>query len=188
MRLTTAAIAIALAAPAAAEPYVMDKSHASVGFRVDHLGFSAVSGQFREFDAQIDFDPKAVEDTRVRFVIDAASIDTNWRQRDEALRGADFFDVARYPQIVFESTAVTPTGANRARVEGRVTLRGVTREVAFDAVLNKIGPSPFDPDLTVAGFTVTGEIDRTEFDMGFGAPDIGGEVVLRVDLEMSPAG
>lgn len=187
-KLVAAAALLALAAPVAAEPYVVDKSHASIGFQVDHLGFSTVSGRFREFDARIDFDPEAVEDTRVRFVVDPGSIDTNWTRRDDHLKSPDFFHVEEHPEIVFESISVTPTGAETARVTGNLTMKGITREVTLDAALNKIGPSPFDPSVTIAGFTATGEIDRTEFDMGFGAPDIGGDVVLRVDLEMSPAG
>lgn len=177
-----------LSAPALAEPYIVDKSHAIITFSVDHLGFSTVHGMFREFDAQIDFDPEAVEDTRVRFVIDPASVDTYWDKRDEHLRSADFFDVGSHPEIVFESTSVTPTGGESAEVAGNLTIKGVTKEVIFEAELNKLGPSPFDPSITIAGFTATGEIDRTEFGMGYAAPDVGAVIPIRIDLEMSPAG
>jgi len=179
--------ALALAAPALAEPYVLDKSHAHVKFSVDHLGFSETHGQFREFDAEIDFDPENVEAARVRFVIDAASVDTFWEARDEHIRGGDFFDVANHPEIVFESTSVEPTGADTAKIRGNLTLRGVTREVVLDAKLNKLGPSPFDPSKTVAGFRVSGEIDRTEFGMTYAAPAVGVIVPIEVHLEMSPA-
>jgi len=184
---TAASTAVALAAPALAAPWVVDKSHALVTFEVDHLGFSAVHGVFREFDARIDFDPEAVEDTRLRFVIDAASVDTFWEARDEHIRGEDFFDVANHPEIIFESTAVTPTGGETAEVTGDLTLIGETREVTFEAALNKLGPSPFDADKTIAGFTVTGEIDRTEWGMDYAAPAVGTVIPIRVDLEMSPA-
>jgi len=192
MRSVTLALATAaslmLAAPSAAEPYVLDKSHAHVTFTVDHLGFSNVHGQFRDFDAQIDFDPEAVEETRLRFVIQAASVDTFWAERDKHIRSADFFDVENHPEIVFESTSVTPTGGETATVTGNLTLRGETREVTFEATLNKLGPSPFDPSKTVAGFTVRGEIDRTEFGMDYAAPAVGTVIPIRVELEMSPAG
>ena len=74
----TAALGLVLAAPApaTAEPYVLDKSHAVITFTADHLGFSTVHGIFREFDADISFDPDAVEETEVSFTIQAASIDT----------------------------------------------------------------------------------------------------------------
>jgi polyisoprenoid-binding protein YceI len=182
-----AMLALGAAAPAAAAPWVIDRSHAAVTFEVDHLGFSAVHGIFREFDARIDFDPEAVEDTRLRFVIDAASVDTFWAARDEHIRGEDFFDVANHPEIVFESTSVTPTGAETADVTGELTMIGETREVTFEAALNRIGPSPFDPERTIAGFTVTGEIDRTDWGMDYAAPAVGTAIPIRVDLEMSPA-
>ena len=186
--LLAALLAAGLAAPALAEPHVLDKSHAHVKFAVDHLGFSTVHGQFREFDAEIDFDPENVEAARVRFVIQAASVDTLWAKRDEHIRGADFFDVANHPEIVFESTSVRKTGDDTAEVTGTLTLRGVSREVTFEARLNKLGPSPFDASRTIAGFTIEGEIDRTEFGVSYAAPAIGAVIPIRVELEMSPAG
>jgi len=192
MRRTALALAAAslvtLAQPALAEPYVLDKSHAHVTFTVDHLGFSTVHGQFRDFDAQIDFDPEAVEETRLRFVIQAESVDTFWPKRDDHIRGADFLDVVTYPEIVFESTSVTPTGGETAEVTGNLTMVGQTHEVTFEAQLNKLGPSPFDASKTIAGFTVTGEIDRTQFGVDYAAPAVGVVIPVRIDLEMSPAG
>ncbi|MEM6906049.1 MAG: YceI family protein, partial [Pseudomonadota bacterium] len=91
------------------------------------------------------------------------------------------------PEITFESTSVTPTGADTADVTGNLTMIGETREVTLQATLNRMGPSPFNPDKTVAGFTVTGEIDRTEFGMNFAAPAVGTVIPVRIDLEMSPA-
>lgn len=186
--LAPAALAALLAAPAMGEPYVVDKSHAVITFRVDHLGFSAVHGMFREFEAQIDFDPNAVEQTRLRFVIDPASIDTFWDRRDADLRGPNFFDVENHPEIVFESDRVTPTTAETADVTGTLTIRGVSREVTLNARLNRLAPSPFDPSTTIAGFTVTGEIDRRDFGMTYAAPEIGAIIPIRIDLEISPAG
>ena len=180
-------VAAAFLAPAAmAAPYVVDKSHAAITFSVDHLGFSAVHGWFREFDAQIDFDPKAVEDTRVRFVIDVSSIDTNWDRRDEDLLGPNFFNVEQFSEIIFESTRVTPTGTDTAEIIGNLTIRDVTRPVTLEAELNRLAPSPLTRK-EVAGFTVTGTIDRTDFDMSYATPGIGAEVPIRIELEMSPA-
>jgi len=187
--LTVLALAtgLGLAGPAPAEPYVLDPSHTQVTFEVDHLGFSAVQGWFRDFEAQIDFDPEAVEDTRLRFTVKTASVDTMWPKRDKHLRSDDFFHSERYPDMVFETRRVTPTGPDTAEVTGTLTIRDITREVTLDAELNKLGPSPFDPDRTIAGFTVTGEIDRTEFGMDFAAPAVGATVPIRIELEMSPA-
>lgn len=176
----------ALATTAAAAPYALDKSHTAITFQVSHLGFSNTHGVFREMEAELNFDPEAVEETQVRFVIQADSIDTFWAKRDEHLRNADFFNVSEFPTIEFVSTAVKPTGADTATVEGDLTLLGVTQPVSFDAKLNKLAPSPFNPDKMVAGFTINGEIDRTEFGMNYGAPAIGTVIPIQVDLEMSP--
>ncbi|MEM6677483.1 MAG: YceI family protein [Pseudomonadota bacterium] len=175
-----------VAAPAAAEPYTLDKSHTAVTFQVSHLGYSTTHGVFREVDADITFDPEAIEETKVSFTIQAASIDTFWAKRDEHLRNADFFDVEKYPEITFVSTSVTPTGDTTAKVEGELTMIGQTQPVSFEAVLNKKAPSPFNPDREISGFTVTGEIDRTAFGMDYAAPAVSAIIPVRVDLEIYP--
>ncbi|MEM9097044.1 MAG: YceI family protein [Pseudomonadota bacterium] len=188
---TLAATGLALflaASPAASEPYILDKSHAHVTFSVDHLGFSTVQGSFREFDAEIAFSPEKVEETQVRFVIQAASVDTQWPARDEHLRSKDFFNAKKYPEIIFQSKTVTPNGTDTAVIIGDLTMVGETREVSLEARLNKMGPSPFNPDVKIAGFTVTGEIDRSQFGINFAAPAIGVQIPIRIDLEISPAG
>ncbi|MGM0585394.1 MAG: YceI family protein [Pseudomonadota bacterium] len=189
-RLLAAAPALALGLavlPAAAEPYVMDKAHAQVTFRVDHLGFSMVTGWFREFDAEIDFDPDAIEESSVAFTIQADSVDTGWPDRDEHIRGEDFLHVEEHPEITFVSKEVELTSENTAEVTGDVTIRGATNEETFEVTLNNIGPSPFNEDQTIAGFTVTGEIDRTAYGVSFAAPAVGVTIPVRIDLEASPA-
>ena len=172
---------------ASAAPYVLDKSHAHVSFGVTHIGFSTVLGQFREFDAEIDFDPGNVEATRVNFRINAASVETFWEARDKDLRSKNFLDVANHPYITFTTTSVVPTGTDTADVTGDLTILGVTKPVTFQAQLNKLAPSPFNRNTTIAGFTVTGAIDRTEFGMTYAAPAIGSKVDIRMELEISPA-
>ncbi len=173
--------------PARAAPYVMDKSHAHVTFEVSHLGFSMVHGQFREFEATIDFDPGNVEATRVDFRINAGSVETFWPARDKDLRGRNFLNVAEHPWITFTTTGVVPTGTDTADVTGDVTILGVTKPATFKAKLNKLAPSPFKKNTTIAGFSVSGELKRTDFGMNFAAPAIGDLVRIRLDLEISPA-
>lgn len=183
--LATALTAAPLAATAA--DWALDKGHASISFTVSHFGFSDVPGQFRSFDAEIDFDPENIEATQARFVIDAASFDTNLAARDEHVLSEDFLDVATYPTIIFVSTSVKQTGDGTALITGDLTIKDVTREVSFDAVLNKLGASPFDPSLQVAGFTITGEIDRTAFGVDAYAPAIGAVLPVTISFEISPA-
>lgn len=177
---------IASAPVAQAEPYVLDKSHTYVSFTVSHFGFSDVMGRFSEFDAMIDFDPGNVEAARVDFRIDAASVESFWPARDRDLRGPNFLDTDNHPEIAFTTTSVTPTGTETADIAGDLTIRGVTRPVVLQARLNKLAPSPFRRTQTIAGFTVTGEIDRTEFGMDYAAPAIGAKVGIKLELEISP--
>jgi polyisoprenoid-binding protein YceI len=183
-----AATLFAAAAAAMAEPYVLDKSHAAVTFQVSHLGFSTVHGHFRAFDATVDFNPDSMETSSVSFVIDSASVNTLWDARDTHLKSADFLNVEAHPKIEFASKKVTLTSAETATVTGDLTMVGVTREETFEVRLMKFGPSPFNPAQQIAGFKIEGEIDRTQYGMGYGAPAIGAIIDLRVDLEMSPKG
>jgi polyisoprenoid-binding protein YceI len=189
MRIAAFAVSAALlAAPAlATEPWVIDKSHAHVTFMADHLGFSMVHGQFREFDADIQFDPENIAATTLTVTIQADSIDTFWAKRDEHIRSADFLNVAEYPEITFVATSVEPTGENTATVTGDLTMIGETREVTFDAELVKIGPSPFNADKTIAGFVMEGEIRRADFGMTYGGDNFAAVIPVRVDVEISPA-
>lgn len=175
-----------LAAPLAAAPWKLDKSHAHVTFSVEHLGFSITQGQFRKFDAEIDFDPDNIESATVNFTIDAESVDTAWKARDKHVKSKDFLDVKNHPQITFVSKSVRLTGENTADVIGDVTIKGVTNEETFQATLRRIAPSPFNPDQMIAGFAVEGEIDRTKYGVSYGAPAIGTVIPIRLDVEISP--
>lgn len=172
---------------AIAAPWTLDKSHAHITFEVDHLGFSTTKGAFREFDAEIDFDPENIAATKVSATVNAASVDTFFGARDDHIRKGDFLDVENHATITFVSTAVTGTSDTTATVTGDMTILGVTKPVTFDATLVKIGPSPFDPSKTVAGLKLTGEIDRTMFGISYGAPAIGAVIPVEIDLEMSPS-
>lgn len=183
--LATALLTAPFAATAA--PWVLDKSHAHITFSINHLGFSTTQGAFREFDAKIDFDPEDIAATNVMVTVNAASIDTFFGKRDDHIRGDDFLNVGAHPMITFQTTSVAKTGDDTADVTGDMTILGVTQPVTFAAILNKIGPSPFNPDKTVAGLSLTGEIDRTKFGIAYGAPAIGAIIPVKIDLEMSPA-
>lgn len=179
------AAALSLAPLAAsAQEWAFDPSHTSVSFQVNHLGFSNVTGFFREFEADVSFDPDDLAATQVTFTIAADSVDTLWPARDEHVKPPDFLDVANHPEITFVSTGVETTGDTTATLTGDLTIKGVTQEVAFDATLNQIGPNPFNPEQQVAGFTLTGEIDRTDFGIDFGAPAIGATMPVTINVEL----
>ena len=185
--LAAIALGALLAAPAhAAEPWVIDKSHAHITFTADHLGFSVVHGQFREFDADILFDPENIEATELTVTVNAASVDTFWPERDTHIRSADFLNVEEHPEITFVATDVVQTGDNTADLIGELTMIGETREVMFQAELNKLGPNPFT-GTPIAGFTVTGEIVRADWGMDFGGNAFAAVIPIRIDLEINPS-
>ncbi|WP_161863647.1 YceI family protein [Algicella marina] len=172
---------------AVAAPWALDKAHTQIQFSVEHFGFSTTYGIFHDFDAEIDFDPEDISATSVNFSIDATSVDTFWEARDKHVNSPDLLGTEEHPTITFVSTEVEQTGETTAKVTGDLTIREVTQSVTFDATLNKLGPSPFNPDQQIAGFTLTGEIDRTEFGVSYGAPAVGAIIPITVNLEMSPA-
>ncbi len=175
---------VALMPHTAAADWQIDRAHTQIVFTVDHLGFSDVTAFFRTLDGEVTFDPEDVEATEVTLVIDAASIDSLWEARDEHIRGADFLDVANHPEITFVSTGIELTGDDTAVVRGDLTIRDATHPVVFDAVLRNIGPNPFRPDQQIAGFTLSGAVDRTEWGIDFGAPVIGAVMPVTVNVEL----
>lgn len=187
--LTTVALgSLLLATPAAAQSeWAIDASHTHILFSIDHLGFSNTHGEFLEFNGTLMLDPEAPESASISIVIDAASIDSGWPARDEHIRNADFLNVETYPTITFESTGVALTGEDTAHVTGDLTILDTTQEVVLDVVLNGLGPHPFS-GATVAGFTASTVINRSDFGVSFGVPAIGDEMSITIEMEAVPAG
>ena len=170
--------------PALAADWEVDPSHSSILFSVEHFGFSNVQGAFRSFETDVNFDPEDLAATTAKVTIDATSIDTFWEARDEHIKSADMLDVATYPEITFVSTGVELTGENTAKITGDLTLHGETKPVTFDAVLNKLDANPFDASKRNAGFTMTGEIDRTEFGVDYAARAVSAVIPVTINVEL----
>lgn len=187
-KLSLAVLAAALAAgppAAAAERYVVDGSHSDVVFLVDHLGYSKTIGRMNKVEGTILFDEEAVENSAVEITIDAASVDTNHKARDDDLRSANFFNVAEYPKITFKSTAVEKTGEATGRITGDLTLLGVARPVTLEVTFNRKAPHPvpsYDGAMTV-GFSARARIRRSDFGMDAFLPAVGDEVELLIEVE-----
>ena len=129
------AASLAVAVPASAADYEIDNKgmHASINFRIKHLGFSWLAGRFDTFAGTFSFDDKAPEKSAVKVEIDTASVNTNHAERDKHLRSPDFLDVAKFPKATFVSKSVTPKAGGKATIVGDLTLHGVTKEVAIEA-------------------------------------------------------
>jgi polyisoprenoid-binding protein YceI len=182
--LPLALIAAALAAigPAHAADYVIDtaKAHASINFRIKHLGFSWLTGRFDEFAGTFSFDEANPEASKVRVEIDTDSINTNHAERDKHLRGKDFLDTARFPKAVFESTSIKADG-DEATITGKLTLHGVTKDVLITAERVGGGADPWGGFRE--GFTGTTRIALKDFGIDFDLGPASKEVELTLNVE-----
>ena len=112
--------------------WTIDASHSAVTFSARHMMLSTVRGRFGSFQGDLEYDPDAPAAASVAASIDAASITTDWQQRDDHLRSADFLDVANHPELTFRSSRVEMAGDDSARIHGELTLRGTSRPVVLD--------------------------------------------------------
>ena len=154
----------------------IDISHSEVGFKVKHLMISTVRGSF---GTVVGFAEGELDNMTVNVAVDATTIDTNDENRDAHLRGSDFFDVENYPSINFEAKNVNVH--NRA-ITGKLTIKGVTKEVTFALDYNGQGVDPWG---TIKhGFEISGQINRGDFGLTWNAPlQAGGWLVSdKVDI------
>jgi len=137
--------ATGFASTAQAEQYDFDikGQHAFIQFKVKHLGYSWLLGSFRTFDGQFSYDERKPEKNSVSVNIDMASLDTNHAERNKHLRSADFFDVAKYPTATFTSTSYEVTGKKTGIVHGKLTLRGISKDIAIKVTQIGTGPDPW---------------------------------------------
>jgi polyisoprenoid-binding protein YceI len=161
--------------------WTIDPSHSEVAFSVRHLMVSKVRGRFTGFEGQVvtGADPLA---SSVRATVDLASIDTDNADRDAHIRSADFFEVETHPTMTYLSTGVHHDGDDLV-VDGELTLHGVTRAVPLTLEVNGFQPNtPFGD--TRVGFSATGELNRTDFGIGFNMPIDGGGVVVGEKIQL----
>jgi polyisoprenoid-binding protein YceI len=159
----------------------VDPAHSAVEFRVRHLMIATLKGRFREFDGAI----VPGEALSLAGSIKVASVDTFDERRDEYLRSPDFFDVERYPEIMFRSTAVHLTGDDkRFIVVGELTMKDVTKAVTLDGVFRGAGVDPDDDGERIA-LELRGELDRTDFGLGWNRALEAGGVLFGNAVELA---
>ena len=151
-----------LAGPATAEKYQVDTAHSSLNFTVEHLGLSEINGRFTDFTGTLNFTP-GTNDGSVEFIAQATSINTDVEKRDEHLRSADFFDVAKYPTLSFKSTKVTHLSEDRYQVDGKLTIHGVTKPVTTSVRI--VGPKEAMGAQKI-GFRTTFKVNRIDYKVG----------------------
>ncbi len=166
----------------------VDAAHAEVGFSVRHLMISTVRGRFGAVNGTVQYDEAEPANSSIDVTIDVTSVDTRQEQRDNHLRSADFFDVARFPSMHFVSKRIDGDVTDEFRVIGDLTIRGVTREVRLDVTAEGRGMDPWGSER--AGFSAKGKINRGDFGLTWNqALETGGvmvsdEVKLTIDVEL----
>ena len=196
MKRTIASIAAiaALSLPvlASAATWNIDPDHSNVGFKVRHLMVSNVKGNFEKHSGVLDLNEKDITRSKVSVTIDTASVNTSVAKRDEHLRSADFFDVAKYPTMTFNSRKVAKAGNGKLKVTGDLTLHGITRQV----VLNVEGPAKESKDPwgnMRTGVNAAAKINRKDFGLVYnaaletGGVAVGEEVDISLEIEMIKA-
>ena len=166
-----------------AATWQIDPDHSSFQFKVRHLMVSNVKGDFTKVKGAVTMDDKDVSNLNVELTIDAASVNTGHVKRDEHLRAADFFDVAKYPTITFVSKKVVKDGPDRLKVTGDLTMHGVTREVTVHVE----GPTQEVKDPWGnfrRGATGTAKINRKDFGLTWNRALETGGVVVGEDVDI----
>lgn len=163
--------------------WTLDPAHASVTWRIRHLGLSWYTARFDRAEASLEFDPQTPESAQITAIVDANSISTGDREFDETLRGSSWFAAERHPEIVFRSTRIEPTSETTGRVHGDLTVKGVTRPVVLETEFYGGLFNPLE-GAQALGFGADMTIDRTEFGIGnLPGNFIGDEVRVRIEAE-----
>lgn len=162
----------------------VDPTHSEVQFKVKHLMITTVTGYFQKFSVEAESEDEQFSSAKnVVFTADVNSISTNNEQRDTHLRSADFFDVENHGEIRFEGTNYEKTGGDDYKLQGNLTIRGVTKPVTVNVEFGGIVVDPYGQ--TKAGFTVTGKISRKEFGLTWNAVTEAGSVVVSDDIKLN---
>lgn len=186
--LALVAIVLPLFASAQVQTWKNDPAHSRMGFSIKHLAVSEVSGFFADFATIVTYSKADYSDMNIQVTAKVASINTGIEMRDNHLKTTDFFDAEKYPEMTFVSTKVEKVDDNNAKLYGNLTLHGVTKAVELKIAYNGTVTNPMN-EQQVAGFKVTGVINRKDFGIGMGFADnfVGDNVNIVVDAEFNPA-
>ena len=160
----------------------LDGAHSELRFRIKHMMIAHVSGQLKSFSSVVHVENDDFGTAKIEFIIDAASIDTGNEQRDQHLRSADFFDVENHPKIEFRSASVQKINDSQYRIAGTLAMHGHSQEVIFHAEIGGIGKDPWGN--VKAGFTIEGNIKRSDFGLVWNAPLESGGVLVSDEVKI----
>ncbi len=157
--------------------WAVDKSHTKIQFSARHMIIAEVTGHFTDYELSVkasdDF-----EDTEIEFAVNLASIDTGITDRDNHIKSPDFFDVQKFPKMIFKSTGVKKTGDEKFKLTGNLTIKDVTKPIELDVTYGGTIKDPWGN--TRAGFKVQGSLNRFDYGLKWNAlMETGGAVVSK---------
>ncbi|MDX2129406.1 MAG: YceI family protein [Chloroherpetonaceae bacterium] len=173
----------------AQDKWIIDASHSTIGFSVTHLMISEATGKFTKFEGSLTGKKEDFSDATVELTIDAASVNTEDPKRDGHLKGADFFDVEKFPKITFKSKEMKLVSGKNYKLTGDLTMHGVTKTVTLDVEFKGSVKNPWG--MMVAAFKLTGKINRQEFGVKWskaldnGGTVVGDEVIISGTIELT---
>ena len=168
--------------------YLIDTAHSEITFKIRHLMITNVKGRFTKFEGKMIASKDDFSDAEIDFEADIDSVNTNNEQRDGHLRTGDFFDAAQFPKLVFKSTSFEKQGCDIYKLNGDLSLHGVTKPVTLSAEYG--GTSNDFQGNTKIGFEITGSVNRKDYGLEWNAAlETGGvalsdEVKLMLDIQL----
>jgi polyisoprenoid-binding protein YceI len=180
-----------------AATYTLDKGHASLTWRVKHVGLSYYTARFTDFDATLNFNPADPAATSLEATINPASVETDYpgdykathteskfNSWDQDLsENANWFNSKAFPAITFKTTSVTKETDTTGKVTGDLTFLGVTKPVTLDVIYNGVAQMPWAPDTDKIGFSANTVLKRSDFGMKQGIPMLGDDVQIIIEAE-----
>jgi len=166
----------------------LDKSHTSVNFSINHF-FSAVTGKFKTFDGNFQFDPNHLHLSKADFTISVKSVSTDDSKRDNHLQSADFFDAKSYPNMSFKSTKIEKKSDKEFLVHGKLTIKDKTKDVVLPMKITGEMEHPMMKGTIILGVVIDTTINRTDFGVGTGSwaatMVVGDEVRIHIPMELN---
>lgn len=182
-------LAVALASTvtlAAPVDYKIDPTHTATVFSWNHFGFSTPSANFSDIQGVIKVDNAKPANSSVNVTIPLSSVNTNVPALDKEFQEEAWFNAAKYPNITFKSTRVETKDKKHFKITGDLTVKGITKPVVLDAVLNKQGEHPM-AKVPAIGFNATTSFNRSDFGLGNYVPNVGDKITVNITTEATAA-
>lgn len=160
----------------------IDESHSEIGFKVKHLMITNVSGYFTEFTGSVKTESADFHDATITFEATTASITTNNKQRDEHLKGGEFFDTEHHPKISFVSKKIKKVTDEEYKLIGDLTIKGHTHSIELDVLRNGVVTDPYGQEKE--GFSIKGRLHRADYGLRWNAATEAGSIVLSDEVKL----